>query len=212
MSAFRNAVEAHELAELTRTWGEFPREHHQLTVDHPFLSGEHQLLTSDRRRAEICYVMHRGDPAEGVLLHVKTYYPTGAYRLPTGGIHWGETVTDTLEREILEETGLTVGAAENGVVVERFLGMLSYEMAHRGQGKTHTFATYHFLTRMPPEATLNPLDPEESILDWRWCTPAELAEVADTLESVHRRESAWADWGRYRSLSQRFVGQALVGG
>lgn len=208
----QNAIDDAEWAELTRKWGATPTEHHQLHVAHPFLSGANQLLTSDRRRAEVCYIMHRGDPAAGLLLHIKTFYPPGAYRLPTGGIHWGEWVEETLAREIWEETGLPVGAGAAAVQVERFLGVLSYEMVHREEGRTHTFATYCFLTRMPADAMPHPLDAEESILDWRWCALDELPDVAGTLAGVGPEHPDWAHWGRYRALSHRFVHSVLSRG
>ncbi len=203
------AIDATELESLRSRWGPLPGRHHLLTVDAPFLTGNNQLLASNGRRAEICYVMHRGSPAEGVLLHIKTFYPQGAYRLPTGGVHVGETVTATLCREIEEETGLSVGDDSHQVRVERCLGIVSYDMAHRSAGRAFLFATYHFLVAMPPAATLAPRDADEQIDGWRWCAAAELTVVADYLEQVGKQAPAWADWGRYRSLSHRFVAAAL---
>ena len=118
--SLQHPVEPDELNAIQRRFGAVTVEHATLTVADPFLTGEHQMLTSDGRRAEICYVMHRGDPADGVLLHIKRFYPEGAFRLPTGGIHLGEAVIETLSREIYEETGLTVGDGPAHVVVERF--------------------------------------------------------------------------------------------
>ena len=119
----QRALDAEELPTLLLRWGAPPLRQVALTVDDPFLTGNHQLLTSARRRAEICYVMHQGDPAQGVLLHIKTFYPDGAYRLPTGGILQGEGVVDTLRREIYEETGLTLGDGPNDVHLDRLLGV-----------------------------------------------------------------------------------------
>jgi len=198
-----------ELTQLARTWGAAPLEQHSLTVDHPFLTGNHQLLTRDDRRAEICYVMHRSHPAAGVLLHIKTFYPDGAYRLPTGGIHMGEGVEETLAREIEEETGLRVGSGAGDARVERFLGVTAYEMRHVGLGETQEFATYHFLVRMPPAAKLEPQDETESIAGWCWCVAGDLSAVAARLERVGQRRSDWADWGRFRALSHQFVAAAL---
>ena len=124
----QGALDAEELATLLLRWDAPPLRQVALTVDDPFLTGNHQLLTSAGRRAEICYVMHQGDPARGLLLHIKTYYPEGAYRLPTGGIMQGEGVVDTLGREIYEETGLILGNGRNEVRLERLLGVLA-EMA-----------------------------------------------------------------------------------
>ena len=126
------SVEPVELAQIERDWGQAPQQHHRLQVDHPFLTGDHQTLVSDRRRAEICYIMHRGRAQDGLLLHIKTFYPVGAFRLPTGGIHQGQGVVETLAREINEETGLTVGERADQVQVQRYLGLLSYEFHHAG--------------------------------------------------------------------------------
>jgi 8-oxo-dGTP pyrophosphatase MutT (NUDIX family) len=210
MSGLKYAVEAAEVAQLTARWGVAPQEHHRLEVDDPFLTGEHQLLVSNGRRAEICYVMHRGDPQAGVLLHIKTFYPMGAYRLPTGGIHQGEAVFDTLIREIDEETGLAVGVGADQVQVQRFLGIVACEFDHHTLGRTFPFATYAFLVQMPADATLQPRDPEESIGGWQWRRPADLPAVADFLQDVGTHAPDWGDWGRYRALIHRFVGQRLA--
>ena len=92
MTAYTQSIEQSELAEIERRLNNAPHIHVRMDVADPFLTGNHQLLTSDRRRAEICYVMHRGDPQQGVLLHIKRFYPENAYRLPTGGIHQGLAV------------------------------------------------------------------------------------------------------------------------
>jgi 8-oxo-dGTP pyrophosphatase MutT (NUDIX family) len=204
----REAVDADELNLLNRRWGAAPLTHHRLNVAHPFLTGNHQMLVSDGRRAEICYVMHRGDPHDGVLLHIKTIYPEGAFRLPTGGIHEGESIFETLVREIYEETGLTVGENAEDVKIERFLGAISYRLSHETLG-ARDFATYPFLARMPKSAALSPQDPEEKIGGWRWDTPDELVDVADYLAAIGDIDPVWADWGRFRAILHRFVATSL---
>ncbi len=208
------ALDPSELAELHTQWGDAPHLHHALDVDHPFLTGNHQLITSDQRRAEICYVMHEGDPAQGVLLHRKVYYPPQGYRLPTGGIHHGESVLDTLAREIYEETGFVVG--ENGgedaarkVVVQRYLGVVTYAFRHRTLGATHEFATYYFLVQKPLALPLDPQDETELIADWRWLPAAQLREVAETLRHIGDNDVRWSHWGCWRALSHDFVAEML---
>lgn len=206
---YRDSVDQAEIVLLQAQWGTLPFERQRLVVDHPFLTGGHQQLVSDGRRAEICYIMHRGDATEGVLLHIKTFYPSGAYRLPTGGIHQGEQVMQTLMREIEEETGLTVGTGADQVQVQRCLGIVSYEMLHRSLGQSFAFATYHFLVQMPQDGVIAPRDASEQIGGWEWCKPHELAAVAEFLEQVGQQNPVWGDWGRFRALSHRFVANLI---
>jgi 8-oxo-dGTP pyrophosphatase MutT (NUDIX family) len=181
LPAYQVSVDEAELKRLEAQWGALPVVYHRLGVDSPFLTGQDQELFKDDRRAEICYIMHRGNPADGLLLHIKTFYPTGAFRLPTGGIHKGEAVMETLRREIEEETGMVVGAGADQVQVQRCLGVVSYAMEHRTLSKTFSFATYHFVVQMPPDGVIEPHDPDEYIGGWQWRKPEELGAVAEYL-------------------------------
>jgi 8-oxo-dGTP pyrophosphatase MutT (NUDIX family) len=203
------AIDEAEWAQLRRRWPSAARRHAKLEVNDPFLTGRHQTLFNDGRRAEVCYVAYEEHPAKGLLLHVKTIYPQQAYRLPTGGIAPGEPVWDTLLREITEETGLAVGAGTHEVHVCDLLGVLSYELAHVGLARSYTFATYHFLVELPAGAILNPRDPSERIGGWRWCAPDELPAVTSTLAGLSASAPEWADWGRFRALSHQFVAGAM---
>lgn len=209
MPSYLLSVEAHELAALRARFGPAPHRHTNLTVDSPFLDGEGQLLTSRGRRAEICYILHRGNPREAVLLHRKTYYPQGAWRLPTGGIQQGESVLDTLAREIEEETSFQIEKGPNPVRIEAFLGVVSYDLFHRSQQRTHTFATWHFLVSAPPHAEPVALDPEEDLDGWDWRPVTEMGAVADELERITTPDPQWHHWGRYRALSHRFVQEGI---
>jgi len=204
------AVEPAEWAVLTAKWGARPLVELASAVDHPFLSGEHQELVRNGRRAEICYVMHGGDPAQGVLLQSKRYYPDDCYRLPTGGVNSGEAIEETLVREIYEETGLTVGMAATEVRVEAFLGAVHYRLFHRLWGRTADFATYAFLVRMPAGAELDPQDEEEQLAGWRWLPAPELVHIAGALDSLHLRAAEWGDWGRFRAIAHQQVHQWLA--
>lgn len=208
-------IEPEELADLGRRFGTVSYQHELLAVTDPFLTESHQRLLTDGRRAEICYVMHRGVPAHGILLHHKAFYPGPAFRLPTGGVDPGETVWDTLVREIYEETGLIVKTGEDGagdVVVEDFLGVVSYGFHHQRLDQHFSFATYHFLVQAPAQAEPHPLDETEKVDGWRWASPADLRTQAIVLASLDTTAPDWADWGRFRSLSHHFVADRLGAG
>ncbi len=204
------SVDEDEWARLTQRWPSAIQRHERLEVDDPFLTGGHQTLLNDGRRAEICYIAYERRPEDGLLLHVKTIYPGDAYRLPTGGIQPGEPVWDALVREIPEETGLQVGDDPDRVTVHEMLGVLSYEFVHMGLGQSFSFATYHFLVELPVDATLHPLDESERIDGWRWNPPCELLVVANTLDTLGERTPEWGDWGHFRALSHRFVHAVLT--
>ena len=206
---YHRTIDPLELAQLAQQWGAPLVRQITLDVDDPFLTGNHQLLTANNRRAEICYVMHRGRPEDGLLRHLKTFYPAGAYRLPTGGIHVGESVMHTLQREIYEETGLRAGEAPGEVKLQRLLGILGYTLQHRQLGPVE-FATYFFLVEMPAGAELQPQDEDEHIGGWEWCTPAQLPAVAAGLGDVHTRSTTLADLGRFRDSGHRVVAELLA--
>src|SRR5438445_334169 len=108
-----------------------------------------------------------------VPLSIKTFYPRGAFRLPTGGIHHGEPILDAVRREATEETGLTLEVA-------RFLAALTYRNGPTGPPAFHTFAfLLHELG-----GTLGTQDPAERIERWIEIEPSALSDVASTLDAI----------------------------
>ena len=97
-------------------------------------------------------------PTGRILLSIKTFYPRGAYRLPTGGIHHGEGVYDALVRETHEETGLSTA-------VRSFLARISYAPLS-SSGAPPVFHTFAFLLD-EVGGTLGTLDTSERIEEWR---------------------------------------------
>ncbi|HEY8758105.1 MAG TPA: NUDIX hydrolase [Candidatus Limnocylindria bacterium] len=154
------------------------------------------------RFAEVCMVVRR--PTGNVLLSIKTFYPHGAYRLPTGGIDRNEPIIDAVLRETLEETGLTVE-------VRRFLAALTYRDGTDGPPVFHTFA---FLLDDPSGARVTPLDEHEQIESYVEVPVSELPRVAERLDHIAPDAAAgianWDAWGRFRAHAHRAVHEAMT--
>jgi len=155
------------------------------------------------RFAEVCMVVRR--PSGDVLLSIKTFYPRGAYRLPTGGIDRDEPILDAVVRETHEETGLTVE-------VRRFLAALTYRDGPAGPPVFHTFA---FLLDDPSGAPVIALDEHEQIESYLEVPVSELTAVAERLDRIPADGAPgianWDAWGRFRAHGHRVAHEALAG-
>lgn len=160
-------------------------------------------LNRKDRYGEVCMVVRRKN---GRLLTMKkTFYPTNAYRLPTGGIDHGETIFAALLRETNEETGLKVET-------RRFLVAAPYITGSTGERPV--FYTFAFLLD-EIGGTLGVLDEHERVEAFREIEPEQLPELAEALEQVggapYSREidGSWRDWGRFRAAIHHLVSEAL---
>ncbi len=157
------------------------------------------------RFAEVCMVIRRRNGK--VPLSIKTFYPRGAYRLPTGGIHHGERILDALRRETEEETGLET-------VTERFLAWITYRPVSAPDAPP-LFHTFAFLLD-EVGGRFHTRDLEEQIEEWFEVEPAALGDVADRLDRItsapsHEIGGDWADWGHFRAVVHRVVHEELMG-
>ncbi|HUQ41398.1 MAG TPA: NUDIX hydrolase [Candidatus Limnocylindrales bacterium] len=186
-----------DLSALARSFGD------PVTVDAPISDHFDDPIRRTDRYGEVCMIVRR--PTGKLLLSIKTFYPRGAYRLPTGGIHHDERVYDALLRETHEETGLEVE-------VRRFLARIAYRAADRPAPPLfHTFA---FLLE-ETGGTLGALDASEQLEDWREIDVADLISVAEFLEDLRSSGARdiggdWRAWGRFRAVVHRVVHGALT--
>jgi len=187
-------INPEEIEELARQYG--PSERRSFSLERSRERCEHWQRVLTDRRGEVIFVVER--PA-GLILHTKDIYPPGIYRLPSGGVSWGESVLSALHREVREEMGLEIE-------VERFLGFLEYEFhCEEEEEETLPFVSYVFLVR-GGEGELVPQDEEERILSFRQVSVAELAAMADSLRAV---EEDWRDWGEFRAIGHDFVVETI---
>ena len=150
-----------------------------------------------RRRAEVAFVILR--PGGTVLTTTKTFYPSGIFRIPTGGVKPGEAVEEALWREINEETGLDVTGAT-------FAALIEYQLV--ANGTTVRFATYLFVVHAS-EGVPHCSDPDEDICAFRELLPAELEAVAVSLSNLGAN---WRSWGIWRAIPHRVAAEILMKG
>ncbi len=160
-------------------------------------------LGRNDRIGEVCMVIRRPDGR--LLTATKTYYPSGAYRLLTGGVAPGEPIETALLREVAEETGLEVA-------VRRFLAVIDYQAECVGQGP-RPFGTFAFLLD-EIGGELAAQDASERIAEFHAVWPAELPRLAATLEGVADEycdeiNGNWRSWGIFRAAVHHVVYAAL---
>jgi 8-oxo-dGTP pyrophosphatase MutT (NUDIX family) len=175
-----------------------------LVIDTPIPDYFDDPIRKPDRYGEVCMVVRR--PNGNLLLSIKTFYPRGAYRLPTGGIHRGEPVFDALVRETHEETGLRTE-------VRRFLAQIAYHGAEAPYAAP-LFHTFAFLLE-ETGGTLRAIDTSEQIEDWRETRVADLPGVANFLDDLKTAGTFdiggdWRAWGKFRAVVHRVVHQALT--
>jgi ADP-ribose pyrophosphatase YjhB (NUDIX family) len=155
-----------EIAELAARFGE-PRRVEVLI--RPFFDP----VQRPDRFAEVCMVIRRRNGR--LPLSIKTFYPRGAHRLPTGGIHHGERILDALRRETEEETGLETET-------KRLLAWITYRPVSAPDGPP-LFHTFAFLLD-EVGGRFHTSDLEEQIEEWIEVEPAALGDVADRLDRI----------------------------
>ncbi len=191
-----SAAAREELADLAGRLGE-PLEREVVLDDVAF-----DPLTKRDRTGEVCMVVRRTNGR--LLASIKTFYPRGAYRLPTGGIRADESIEAALLRETREETGLEVA-------LRRYLAHLEYRAARGAEPVFHTFA---FLLD-ETGGTLGVLDPDERIEGYSEVRAEDLPAMAERLRSISDERGevgSWRSWGIFRAAVHVAVHEALARG
>ena len=180
-------LERNEAERLRERYGDYLERHVRLRVGPGLMSrfGKRKL---SKRRGEVVLLLQRGDGR--VLLHTKHKYPAGAYRLPTGGVEWGETVWDAFRREAYEETGWRIKGG-------RLVGLVTYEF--KCEGRVSPFASWVFHAA-GVVGEPKPRDEDEGISGFKWLHRGWLGAVAASLRRLPKDRGDTADWGRFRAV------------
>lgn len=155
-----------------------------------------QDLVNKDRFGEVVFCVER--PNGKIITVTSPDYPKGVFRIPTGGIFYGEDILDAVRREAREELGLFVS-------VMRFVGVLRIRFTHGGEA----IPFYSFLFHLKEESGNLLADAtDDEVSEVLEAGPEELDLIADNL--LHIREE-WRDWGRFRHATTHAMALYLKG-
>ena len=175
------------LKDLKKRFGSFHHGHANLQVSSEIMGRMIDKMSQKKpRRGEVVMVIPN---EQGHLwLHTKAFYPTGVYRLMTGGLELGEKPHRALLREVAEETGFKT-------TINRCLAVITYILTY--QELALPFVSYVFMTR-PAQGSPQPNDPTEAITHFQAIPVEALPGVVRKLRSL---PDEFADWGIFRAIA-----------
>lgn len=156
-----------------------------------FLNRMKSLVLKDRR-GEVVFGVIRPDGK--LILVTCDEYPKGIYRVPTGGINYGEDVLEAVKRETMEELGLVTEIVNFGGVVKlRFTHGDDSEMFY-----CYLFLLKELSGRLLEDAT----DAEVSQV-----MEAEYDDIIKACEKLNNIEGRMSDWGKFRAVTTNAIAQ-----
>lgn len=188
--AFQAVYNRQILNKIEQRFGPFSLHHVDLTITTAGMLDLMAKMNQKPRRGEVVMVIRT--ETNQIWLHTKPFYPTGVYRLMTGGLEMGEKPSVAFRREVTEETGFKPK-------IDRCLAVITYTLRH--QTGAQPFVSYVFSTR-PISGTPSPADPSEAISDFKAVPVAALPEITQRLQTI---EGAMADWGKFRAVAHQIV-------
>jgi len=167
----------------------------ELEVGPEFLERIRRKVEGAGLPSEVVIVAPR--PGGKVLLHTKSFYPPGTYRLPTGKMQAGERPEEAFHREFREELGIEGR-------IDRLLGVIHCRLASGSDAIG--FTSYVHLACESSEEP-RPADGAEQITGFIEVPASDLRSAADRLRNL---PSNWRDWGRFRAIAHDFAADELA--
>jgi ADP-ribose pyrophosphatase YjhB (NUDIX family) len=156
-----------------------------------FLNRMKDSVANDRR-GEVVFGVVR--PNGKLILVTCEDYPKGIYRVPTGGINYGEDILAAVKRETMEELGLKTEILSFG-------GVIKLKFSYKGDSEM--FYCYLFLLKEVSGKLLeDATDVEVSqVLEADYDTAC---RVHDDLNNI---KGKWADWGKFRAVTTKAIAE-----
>ncbi|NSW91764.1 MAG: NUDIX hydrolase [Firmicutes bacterium] len=153
-------------------------------------------LVENDRKGEVVFCIIR--PNGKIITITCEEYPKGIYRIPSGGIGYGEDIENAVFREVKEELGLEVEIID-------YIGWLKIEFQYKDEkikiNEKVIFYSYLFILKEVGGMLLSgALDDEISEV-----REVDLKELADIVESLNNIEGKWRDWGKFRYVTSKAI-------
>ena len=154
-----------------------------ITYNNQFLWNRANDLVQKDRFGEVVFAVER--PNGKIIVVTSKEYPKGVFRVPTGGIHYGEDIVGAVYREVKEELGLQA-------IIHQLFGILRIHFLH--EGKSLPF--YSFLFHVKETGGRLLLDAtDDEVSDTMELDPEGLENTSRQLLTI---QEDWKDWGRFR--------------
>lgn len=156
-----------------------------------FIKRMKSLVLKDRR-GEVVFGVVR--PNGKLILVTCEEYPEGIYRVPTGGINYGEDVLEAVTRETMEELGLTTE-------IVNFGGVVKLKFTH--EDDSEMFYCYLFLLKeLSGKLLEDATDAEVSQV-----MEADYNDIVKACEKLNNIEGKMSDWGKFRAVTTNAIAQ-----
>jgi len=148
------------------------------------------------RRGEVVFCVIR--PNGKVIVVTCDEYPENTYRIPTGGVGYGENILGAVFREVREELGLDVK-------IRDFPGVIRIRFEHENEHVL--FYSYIFILDEIGGRLLEDASDDEvsGIME------VNLDELGHIARSLCDLKGKWQDWGKFRYITTNAVLQWLTG-